>query len=486
MGLDVKYPAVESASPADADIPIYSEDGVVTARTGHANVMCLLPDSPSEQGWFRRPPWPPYTETHEFIRTADARLLPSDYPVPHPHGFDRARFVLAGLGADHGWRTLTHPRFVADLTGDGRGDLVGFGDDGVWTALGDGQGGFAPARFVLAGFAPNAGEWRLPEHPRHVADITGDGRGDLVGFGDDGVWTALGDGAGSFGSPGFVLADFGSSRGWDPARHVRVVRDLTGDGRADILGFGEDSVWVALASGDGGFAPTRLGVEGLGHGSGWRVETHLRTLADLTGDGCPDIVAFGDSGVWVALADGQGGFGPPQFVLAEYGVQQGWTVATRPRLVADVTGDGRSDLIGFREDGLVLARGDGSGGFAAPELVLPFFGAATGHVPWDPQLHPRLAADLTGNGAADVVGFADDGTWVAVFDTQGPLGPQLVVNDFGVEQAWQPEIHHRVAADLTGDARADIVGFGDAGVYVSLNLGTGPRLRPGSGRSAGV
>ena len=34
----------------------------------------------------------------------------------------------------------------------------------------------------------------------------------------------------------------------------------------------------------------------------------------------------------------------------------------------------------------------------------------------------------------------------------------------------------RVAADLTGDGRADIVGFGDAGVYVSLNLGGG--LRP--------
>jgi hypothetical protein len=27
--------------------------------------------------------------------------------------------------------TNRHPRLVADLTGDGRGDLVGFGDDGV-------------------------------------------------------------------------------------------------------------------------------------------------------------------------------------------------------------------------------------------------------------------------------------------------------------------------------------------------------------------
>ena len=204
----------------------------------------------------------------------------------------------------------------------------------------------------------------------------------------------------------------------------------------------------------------------------------MRTLADLTGDGRADLVGFGDAGVWVALNDGSGHFGEMRFVLQEYGVAQGWTVSTRPRLVADLSGDGRADLMGFREDGLLVARGDGAGGFGAPELLLPFFGAATGHVAWDPFLHPRLAADLTSNGGADILGFSDDGAWVLVFDTDGPLGPQLVVHDFGAEQAWRPDIHLRVAADLTGDGRADIVGFGDAGVYVSRNLGTGPRPRP--------
>jgi hypothetical protein len=27
-----------------------------------------------------------------------------------------------------------HPRFVTDLTGDGRADIIGFGDDGIWVA----------------------------------------------------------------------------------------------------------------------------------------------------------------------------------------------------------------------------------------------------------------------------------------------------------------------------------------------------------------
>jgi hypothetical protein len=38
--------------------------------------------------------------------------------------------------------TAEHPRFVIDVTGDGRADIVGFGDDGVWTALNNGSGAF--------------------------------------------------------------------------------------------------------------------------------------------------------------------------------------------------------------------------------------------------------------------------------------------------------------------------------------------------------
>jgi hypothetical protein len=79
-----------------------------------------------------------------------------------------------------------HPRFVADLTGDGRGDLVGFGTDGIWTALGHGDGTFPPARLVSPDLASSTG-WTPARHPRYVTDLTGDGSADIVGFGDDGV-----------------------------------------------------------------------------------------------------------------------------------------------------------------------------------------------------------------------------------------------------------------------------------------------------------
>ena len=126
--------------------------------------------------------------------------------------FQPHQFVLADLGFDQGWRVDKHPRFLADLTGDGKADIVGFGDAGVWTALSNGDGSFQPHQFVLAEFGFEQG-WRVDKHPRFLADLTGDGKADIVGFGDAGVWTALSNGDGSFQPAQFVLAEFGFDSG---------------------------------------------------------------------------------------------------------------------------------------------------------------------------------------------------------------------------------------------------------------------------------
>src|SRR5215510_9746598 len=111
---------------------------------------------------------------------------------------------MSGTGIN--WDSADLLRLLADLTGNGRADIVGFGTDGVWTALGDGGGAFGGARNVLAGFNYNQG-WRTRQHPRLTADLTGDGKADIVGFGDDGVWTAIGAGNGTFAAARFVLAN---------------------------------------------------------------------------------------------------------------------------------------------------------------------------------------------------------------------------------------------------------------------------------------
>ena len=119
------------------------------------------------------------------------------------------------------------PRYVADVTGDGRGDLVGFADDGVYVSYNNGDGTFSsPAVLVVSGFGYAAGNWRVEKHPRFVVDLTGDGRADIIGFGDDGVYVAYNDGTGNFGPIQQLDTAFSYNGGWTENQTVRWVANL--------------------------------------------------------------------------------------------------------------------------------------------------------------------------------------------------------------------------------------------------------------------
>ena len=370
-----------------------------------------------------------------------------------------------------GWRVDQHPRFVADVTGDGRGDIVGFGDAGVWVSRSNGDGTFAAPQLGVGNFGYSAGGWRVDQHPRFVADVTGDGRGDIVGFGDAGVWVSRSNGDGTFAAPQLGVGNFGySAGGWRVDQHPRFVADVTGDGRGDIVGFGDAGVWVSRSNGDGTFAAPQLGVGNFGYSAGgWRVDQHPRFVADVTGDGRGDIVGFGDAGVWVSRSNGDGTFAAPQLGVGNFGYSAGgWRVDQHPRFVADVTGDGRGDIVGFGDAGVWVSRSNGDGTFAAPQLGVGNFGYSAGG--WRVDQHPRFVADVTGDGRGDIVGFGDAGVWVSRSNGDGTFAaPQLVVSNFGYSAGgWRVDQHPRFVADTNADGRGDIVGFGDAGVWVSL------------------
>jgi phospholipase C len=359
-----------------------------------------------------------------------------------------------------------------------RQDVIGFGDQGVWTAASNGDGTFQPPQLAEANMGVQQG-WQVDKHPRFAADVTGDGRADLVGFGDAGVWTALSSGGGSFQPSRFVLENLGVQQGWQVALHLRLVADVTGDGRADLVGFGDAGVWTAVSSGDGSFQAPRLVVADMGVQQGWQVAKHPRFVADVTGDGRGDLVGFGDAGVWTAISNGDGSFQAPKFVLANMGVQQGWQVGLHPRFVADVTGDGRADLVGFGDAGVWVAVSNGDGSFQAPQMVVANMCVQQG---WQVPLHPRFAADVTGDGRADLVGFGDAGVWTAVSKGDGTFqAPKFVLANMGVQQGWQVAKHPRFVADVTGDGRGDLVGFGDAGVWTAVSNGDGSFRGPDLG-----
>ncbi|WP_190085778.1 VCBS repeat-containing protein [Streptomyces longisporoflavus] len=396
-----------------------------------SNILTLCQYTPGHLGWSPRLLLRDYGyekggyRTERHVRTM-ARVTANRRPAifgfaedgvylspGQPGGrFGTPRRVVTELGYETGWRVEKHPRFLADVTSSSGDDIVGFGDQGVWTALAVGDGTFKEAKFVLAEFGYERG-WRVEKHPRFLADITGDGTADIVGFGDQGVWTALSNGDGTFKEAKFMIAELGYETGWRVEKHPRFLADITGDGTADIVGFGDQGVWTALSNGDGTFKEAKFVLADLGYESGWRVERHPRLMATITLDPGADIVAFGDHGVWSAVSNGDGSFRKPKFVVNQFGyVAGGWRVDKHPRLLADTTGDrGLADIVGFGAEGVWMARSLDDGEFDTPGLVRPQFGYSAGG--WRVDKHPRLLADTTGSGKADIVGFGNDGVFVA-------------------------------------------------------------------------
>jgi uncharacterized delta-60 repeat protein len=341
--------------------------------------------------------------------------------TPHQFVFAQPTFQLAAFAPGAaGWDSNDHyPRELADVNHDGMADIVGFGEAGVYESLATGGGGFGPLSFQLQAFGNSSGGWSSQDkYPRELADINHDGMADIVGFGEAGVYVSLAAGGGSFGPLSFQLQAFGnSSGGWSSEdKYPRELADVNGDGMADIVGFGEAGVYVSLATGGGTFGPLALKLEAFGNSSGgWDSQDHYpRHLADLNGDGMADIVGFGEAGVYVALASGDGNFGPLALKLAAFGPgTSGWVSNDQfPRELADVNGDGKVDIVGFGQNNVFVAFGNGDGSFQPIVADVHDFTAGAG---WTSEDHnPRLLADVNHDGAADIVGFGQSGVYEAL------------------------------------------------------------------------
>jgi hypothetical protein len=142
--------------------------------------------------------------------------------------------------------------------------------------------------------------WTVSQYVRTVGDVNGDGMDDLVGFGLDGVYVTLSTGTG-FGPISKWTSSFDLSHGWTVADYVRTVGDVDGDGMDDLVGFGLDGVYVTVSTGTG-FSPISKWTSSFDLSHGWTVSQYVRTVGDMDGDGMDDLIGFGLDGVYIALA----------------------------------------------------------------------------------------------------------------------------------------------------------------------------------------
>ena len=131
-----------------------------------------------------------------------------------------------------------------------------------------------------------------------------------------------------------------------------AVADVNGDGRPDLVTANDfdNTVSVLLGNGDGTFQSQRTFAVGS--------RPYSVAVADVNGDGKPDLVAanYGDNSVSVLLGDGDGSFQKQQTFATDKSPVQ--------TVVADVNGDGRPDLVTVSNHdsatGVLLGNGDGT------------------------------------------------------------------------------------------------------------------------------
>jgi hypothetical protein len=382
---------------------------------------------------------------------------------------------------------LTNCIAVADVNGDGAPDVLSiqYNRAALWVMLGTGSGDLGPLLTFDGGPEGVAIE---------VADVDGDGRPDLLkSNGAAGTLSVcLGYGNGSFGAVSSV-----STLRYPTAI---AVGDLNGDGAVDIitpdtqgttasqfmgvpngagsfhgrheLGVPAYPMFCAIANLDGDGKPDLVSIGSLGTVTVWRgygdggfysptnypVQADSRSFAigDLNGDGIPDIAAI-EGNYWtisILLGNGDGTFAPA--IEHKFSVENPYCIA-----IGDLDGDGHPDLVVSGDQAIAIYRGHGDGSFdwspSTPVWANPSF---------DPT--QVALADLNGDGHLDVLAVNSDIDSVSVWLGNG---------DCALGARAEYRVGRRpsgvTVADLNGDSHPDVVVSCQSSFAVSVLLGDG-------------
>jgi VCBS repeat protein/centrosomal CEP192-like protein/FG-GAP repeat protein len=357
----------------------------------------------------------------------------------------------------------TNPTFstvaaaTGDFNGDGKLDVVNV-DSGsnINVMLGNGNGTFqAPISINIA--AANIFYEAIA-----VGDFNGDHLLDVAlwainaSTGNTEVHIFQGNGAGGLTFSATHPAP--NSNSFNPGPSSIVAADVNGDGKLDLVALTPyNGVFIFLGNGDGTFQTPVSYANSCTAGAG---SCNALAVADLNGDGKPDVAIAAILGIDILLNNGNGTFG----AAAYYASGIGGAVPGGGIAIGDLNGDKKPDVaVTELNIGVIVYLNQGGGTFAAKSSV--------GDVPVGPTNNIVLA-DINNDKKLDIVlpdSFGDVFTFYGKGNgtfTSGPAYPLQACNDCSNFLA--------AVGDFNGDGTLDLLDANGINTStVSLGRGDG-------------
>lgn len=282
------------------------------------------------------------------------------------------------------------------------------------------------------------------------ADINGDGQPDLIvaNYGDNTVSVLL-----STTAPGAAVPSFAPQQVFATGTNPRsvTIADVNGDGRPDIIVANRASNTVSVllnTTAVGATIPSFAAQQIFSTGANpFSVAT-----ADVNGDGKPDLIVANanDNTVSILLNTTASGA-----VTSSFAAQQTFATGTSPVsvCVADINGDGKPDLLVANVNDntvSVLLNNTATGTMISAFGTQQTFAAGTA-----PE--SLAVADINGDGKPDVIVSNLHANTVSVLLNTTVSG--AITSDFAVRQAFATGANPIAvtAADIDGDGKPDLI-----------------------------